>query len=482
MNRKKNLLSFVLILSLLSTAFSGCGGSADQALTFSQLISQADKYNGKTVTLEAFYFSGFEISAISESVGLSSGDWRMVPIGTLVWVEGGISQESQNKLYTQTLSPSGYTERLGKLKITGKFETGGRYGHLGAYLYQLKIAAAELLEWSPPPAATTIANTTVAEPVATTNPPIFNLTDAQIAARKVAEDFIRNSSTFRFDGIEGSIKLVETDPGPTSAFRSWSYTFEFQTRHPGHGDRTGQFLAQVITTHNAKILVNLEKDTAVMMAICDNAWDMLREKDLPVNVSGIVVSVGDTTPPGGPVDAPRIFVYRILREEGIFVNVSYTAYPPSPAGDTARAKITLDFYNGDVRVGDKMEARGTLDKETGTVIVAEQGDFIKTSLHKATVLGVVVSIRETTPIDSPGNAPGQYVYELLREDGTFVNVGYTAQEGVALSLYNEAIQAGDYMKASGTYDKSTNMIVAAAQGDMIKTYDHNPVRIKAVWE
>ncbi len=458
MLNKKGILSLVLALALLSAAFNGCG-STEQSVTFSQLISQADKYNGKTVTLEAFYFSGFEISAISESLGpASSGVWRIVPSGTLVWVKGGISQELQSKLYTQTDSPSGYPERFGKLKVTGIFETGGKYGHLDAYQHQITITNAELLEWTPPPAQTSAI-------------PTGNLTDAQIAAQNIAEDFIRNSSTFRFDGIEGSIKLVKTDPGFTSVFRSWSYTFEFQTRHPGHGDRTGQFLAQVITTHNATILVNMEKGT-VVIATCDNTWDMINEKDLPVTVSGIVVSGGDTTPPRGPVDAPRIFVYKILREEGVFINVSYTAYPPSPAGDAAREKITLDFYNGHIEVGDKMEARGTLNKETDTV-VAEQGDFIKTYLHKATVLGVVVSARETT-LDSLVDVPRKYTYELLREDGTFVNVNFTAKEGIALSLYNETIQVGDYMKAVGTYDKSTNTVVVVTQDDLIKTYPNMP--------
>jgi hypothetical protein len=92
MNNRKHLFSFILIIGLLSLIFSGCSGNSSiQSVTFSQLISQADKYNGKTVTLEAFYFSGFEISALSESLAPStSGIWR-IPKGTLIWVEGGIS-------------------------------------------------------------------------------------------------------------------------------------------------------------------------------------------------------------------------------------------------------------------------------------------------------------------------------------------------------------------------------------------------------
>jgi hypothetical protein len=155
----KYLLSFVLTVAILGVVFSGCGsGNSNQTLTFSQLISQANKYNGKTVTLEAFYFSGFEISALAESVGPStSGVWRIIPTGTLVWVESGIPREIFDKLYRQSDTPSGYTEHIGRLKVTGEFATGGKYGHLDAYQYKIAITEAELLEWTPPPAVTTDA-------------------------------------------------------------------------------------------------------------------------------------------------------------------------------------------------------------------------------------------------------------------------------------------------------------------------------------
>ena len=154
---KKLIPLLILVLSIASLILSGCGGGADQPVTFSQLISQADRYNGKIVTLEAFYFSGFEISALSGSVGpADSGAWRIVPTGTLIWATGNISQELYDQLYAQTFTPSGYTERLGRLKITGKFETGGRYGHLDAYQYRMTVTSAELLEWTPPPAAATV--------------------------------------------------------------------------------------------------------------------------------------------------------------------------------------------------------------------------------------------------------------------------------------------------------------------------------------
>jgi hypothetical protein len=77
----------------------------------------------------------------------------------------------------------------------------------------------------------------------------------------------------------------------------WSFTFKFETLHPGHGDRTGKSLLEVITAHYANILVNLGNNT-VVMASCDDTWDMLKERDLSVFISGIVIGGGDTTPAG----------------------------------------------------------------------------------------------------------------------------------------------------------------------------------------
>jgi hypothetical protein len=149
------LTSLVLILTLALPLVSGCiSAGADQPLNFADLIAQADKHNGKTVTVEAFYFSGFEISAIAGSLEPHhSGMWGLIPTGPLVWVKGGITQELLDKMYTQTVTPSGYTEHFGKLKVTGKFET-GKFGHLDAYDYRIDITAAELLDWTPIPLST----------------------------------------------------------------------------------------------------------------------------------------------------------------------------------------------------------------------------------------------------------------------------------------------------------------------------------------
>ncbi len=328
--------------------------------------------------------------------------------------------------------------------------------------------------------ASSTANTPSSTP--TTTPTGTTITKE--AGQQLALDFLKNSSTFKFDGLDGSIKVINGDYSPISAYRSFAYTIEYQTRHPGHGDRTGQYLAQVITNHNAVIIVNAEKGQ-VIIAVCDNTWDIVNQKVLPTSVSGFVVSGGDTTPADGPLDAPRKFVFKIQKNDGTLVNVAYTAYPPSPAGTAAMAKIKLAFYGTPVKEGDYLEASGIYDQDSNTVTVAEQGDYIRTYQKSITVLGAVITGGDTTPADGPLDAPRKFVYKLRKDDGTFVDVAYTAyppspagnaaMAKISLSLYDGSIKAGDYMKAQGTYDKETNTVTVVNQGDFIKTYPQKPL-------
>ncbi len=141
------LLAAVLLITLIALV-PGCGtGSAEETLTFSELITGADNYNGKTITVEGFYFSGFEITALAGSLGHAQYDPdRIVPQQPLIWtmLERGIQAE----LDTQTDTPSGYPEYFGKVRVTGTFETGETYGHMNAYNYRLTVSKTEVLGWT----------------------------------------------------------------------------------------------------------------------------------------------------------------------------------------------------------------------------------------------------------------------------------------------------------------------------------------------
>ncbi len=100
----------------------------------------------------------------------------------------------------------------------------------------------------------------------------------QDRAASLAADLIKNSSTFKYDGISGSVKQVSID-SPDNG-QTWNTQFSFQTAHPGHGDRSGQALADVITSHLAQVTLS---NCKIVSAICDKSWDLLSDKGIPAH-------------------------------------------------------------------------------------------------------------------------------------------------------------------------------------------------------
>ena len=142
---------FLIVLFLVTLlAFSfGCSQSKGHEVTFEQLVSNPSQYNGKDIILEGFYFQGFEVQVISERLEYSGyAEGHLVPKGEMIWVEGGIPRDVHDELYLQ--STMGPEERFGKVRVTGVFEYGERYGHLGDYSSQIISSKVELLEWSSP--------------------------------------------------------------------------------------------------------------------------------------------------------------------------------------------------------------------------------------------------------------------------------------------------------------------------------------------
>lgn len=92
---------------------------------------------------------------------------------------------------------------------------------------------------------------------------------------RIAEDFVKRSTTFVFDGIEGSLQFVKRLE--SNLKYAWTFVFKFESKQAGYGDRTGQILAEVITPHEA--VVNVEYGE-VKTAVMDERWDMLSQKFL----------------------------------------------------------------------------------------------------------------------------------------------------------------------------------------------------------
>jgi hypothetical protein len=148
-SRLTKALVAIIVLVLLFVLDTGCSQDKANEVTFQQLLSEAAHYDGKEVTVEGFYFHGFEVVVITESLKYSGyAEGHLVPKGETIWIEGEISKDIYDSLYQQEMM--GPAERFGKVRITGRFEHSEKYGHLGEYNFRIIPAKVELLEWSPP--------------------------------------------------------------------------------------------------------------------------------------------------------------------------------------------------------------------------------------------------------------------------------------------------------------------------------------------
>jgi len=95
-------------------------------------------------------------------------------------------------------------------------------------------------------------------------------------AVEMAIHFLRNSPTFKFDGISESVQVTGVYRARTVP-PTWAVNIEFKCLHSGYGDRTGMALAQVITPHQMAVTVQEGK---VIDAVIDNRWDEIEQRDL----------------------------------------------------------------------------------------------------------------------------------------------------------------------------------------------------------
>ena len=267
-------VGIIIVLCLLLLPVTSCSQQDISEVQLAELTSDPVRYNGEAITVEGFYFQGFEVQVLAEKLEYSGyTEGHLVPEGKMIWIEGGIPQNIYDELYKQEMM--GPEERFGKIRLGGKFEYGQEYGHLGSYNSQIIPSNVELLEWSPKAIA-----------------PVIEF--SQEESQQIAEAFVKSSPTFVFDGIEETLELAETHP-PTVTLSGWQFVFEFDSRHAGYGDRIGQVLAQVITPHQAVIVVEQGK---VTHAVIDEKWDMLQQKmvegQMPPPPAGVPAAPNDS--------------------------------------------------------------------------------------------------------------------------------------------------------------------------------------------
>jgi hypothetical protein len=182
-------------------------------------------------------------------------------------------------------------------------------------------------------------------------------------ARHLAENFAKNSPTFKFDGIEDTLQLVETlYPDIENA---WQFVFHFESRHAGYGDRTGQILLQVITPHEAIITV---EEGQVVSAIMDEKWDMINQRMLheieislaPIHevevffMESFPVQVGVYIK-GGLRDGCTTFHDAVVTREGNTINIEVTTQHPK---DTDCPPV-YTFFEKNLNLGSDFTAGAT---------------------------------------------------------------------------------------------------------------------------
>jgi len=156
-------------------------------------------------------------------------------------------------------------------------------------------------------------------------------------SRTAAESFIKGEATFKFDGMPETLKLVNTE----QQANGWTFRFEFDSRHAGYGDRTGQSLAQVITHHTAIITGENGKIT---LAVMDGVYEMVSQKFLknvavrPAPIDAVSIHFMESYPvqvgvyiKGGLPDGCTTFRDLTVTRDGDAINIEVTIQKPADA-------------------------------------------------------------------------------------------------------------------------------------------------------
>lgn len=147
---RKYALSGILLIAItgLALGYLALYKGKPREVTFEQLSASPDRYRDKNIVIEGFYFHGWETIVLCEELehsGLAEG--HLVPRGETIWVEGGIPRDVFEALHRQEMM--GPEERFGKIRVQGRYEHGGEYGHLGGFSSQIIPSEVEMLQWSP---------------------------------------------------------------------------------------------------------------------------------------------------------------------------------------------------------------------------------------------------------------------------------------------------------------------------------------------
>ena len=180
----------------------------------------------------------------------------------------------------------------------------------------------------------------------------------------IAQEFIKSSPTFAFDGIEETLSL-ELVAIRESFPEQYVIEADFESLHGGYGDRADEMVIQVITPYSMNLVVI---NGEVTSAILDGKWDELNQLQLPWTPTKGPVQPDDTVSHGGPV-TDYVSLIDNLRASGATVNPEGEIEQPffSVTG------FTIQVNGASVQVFEYDTAE---DAEADASLVSEDGSSI----------------------------------------------------------------------------------------------------------
>jgi hypothetical protein len=123
-------------LLLLVAVLSGCGrgttGDAERFVEFAELVANGQSYHGRQICTAGVYVLGFETSALGASTyQRGSAIYLTEPA---IWVGEAEIRSTGDCFSSDTAPPAEFCH----VEVCGLFESGGGFGHLGGYEFQLR--------------------------------------------------------------------------------------------------------------------------------------------------------------------------------------------------------------------------------------------------------------------------------------------------------------------------------------------------------
>jgi hypothetical protein len=132
----------LLLAAFLMGVLAACGVPGGSDLIVPDLISKAQDYNGKQVTVSGYYISRAGnpgLSVLAPVVSTLDNGLDAQPAGDAIWVDG-FPEAALSGLH----QPGDAV--YGLVRMSGQFDAAGGYGPGGSYKYQIRVAAAEPIE------------------------------------------------------------------------------------------------------------------------------------------------------------------------------------------------------------------------------------------------------------------------------------------------------------------------------------------------